>query len=340
MQDSNNNSFNPYFSHIYLEPGAEDYPVAQQVLKRFPNSVRVPISHYKDVFCRTHQANSIQKKSPALILAVKKEPMVYPGAKVCQDFGNAHFYYASSMMNCYYDCEYCYLQGMYPSGHMVIFVNPEITMAEVDRLLAEHPVYLCISYDTDLLGAERFTGLLHQWAAFTRTRHNLTVEVRTKSADIGVMDDVEPMKNMIFAWTLSPEEVVTQYEHGTPNVTQRLQAAKKAREWGWNIRLCFDPMLYVPDFETAYGALFQQVKETIPGTEVAGVSLGVFRISKTYLKPMRKQRLSPVTAFPFTLSNGVYDYGPTLNNRMLSFALAQLDGYMEEEKIFIWSDDI
>mgnify|MGYP006970641936 FL=1 len=31
------------------------------------------------------------------------------------------------MMNCIYDCSYCYLKGMYPSGHMVLFVNIEDT---------------------------------------------------------------------------------------------------------------------------------------------------------------------------------------------------------------------
>lgn len=340
MPNSNSNCYNPFFSHIYVEPGVEGYPVAQQVLAKFPNSVKVPISHYKDVFCRNHQGVAVQKESPSLILAVKKEPMVYPGAKVCQDFGNAHFYYASSMMNCYYDCEYCYLQGMYPSGHLVVFVNPEVTFDAVDKLLEQHPVYLCIAYDTDLLGAERFTGLLHKWAEFTRSRENLTVEVRTKSADIAVMEDVAPMKNMIFAWTLSPEEVVSQYEHGTPSVTQRLEAAKKAVDAGWNIRLCFDPMLHVSNFEEAYGNLFSQVKKWFNGSEIAGISLGVFRISKTYLKPMRKQRQSAVTAFPFTLTDGVYDYGPDLNGRMISFALAQLEGFAERDKIFIWGDEI
>lgn len=340
MPNSNNNCFNPFFSHVYVEPGAEAYSVAHQVLAKFPNSVKVPISHYKDVFCRCHQVTSVQKKSPALVLAVKQEPMVYPGAKVCQDFGNAHFYYATSMMNCYYDCEYCYLQGMYPSGHLVVFVNPEVTFQEVDRLLEKHPVYLCISYDTDLLAAECFTGLLHKWAEFARARENLTLEVRTKSADMAVMKDVLPLKNMIFAWTLSPDIVVRQYEHGTPSVAQRLQAARKAVDAGWKIRLCFDPMLYVPEFELAYGALFAQVKNYFDSSDIAGISLGVFRISKTYLKPMRKQRLSCVTAFPFTLNDGVYDYGADLNGKMLSFALAQLEGFVERDKIFIWGDEI
>lgn len=29
------------------------------------------------------------------------------------------------MMNCIFDCEYCYLKGMYPSGNLVVFVNLE-----------------------------------------------------------------------------------------------------------------------------------------------------------------------------------------------------------------------
>ena len=59
----------------------------------------------------------------------QKKPIIffYEGAPVCQDFGNTNFYYCSTMMNCIYDCSYCYLKGMYPSGHMVLFVNIEDT---------------------------------------------------------------------------------------------------------------------------------------------------------------------------------------------------------------------
>ena len=57
-------------------------------------------------------------------------------------------------MNCIYDCEYCYLKGMYQSAHLVIFVNLEDIFAEVKKIIAQHEMYLCVSYDTDLLALE------------------------------------------------------------------------------------------------------------------------------------------------------------------------------------------
>ena len=68
---------------------------------------------------------SVQEKEKALIIAEKKGTLVYPGAKVCQSFGNEHFYYTSLVKNCIFDCDYCYLQGMYPSANLVVFNNIE-----------------------------------------------------------------------------------------------------------------------------------------------------------------------------------------------------------------------
>ena len=139
------------FHHVYIERKlAENYDV-DNVLKKLPGSRIVWINHYKDVFNRKNQSLEIQKKSPALILAKKEGQLIYSGSKECQDFGNDNFYYTSCMMNCLFDCEYCYLQGMYPSADVVLFMNLEDIFNEVVRMLTVHPVYLCVSYDTDLI---------------------------------------------------------------------------------------------------------------------------------------------------------------------------------------------
>ena len=39
--------------------------------------------------------------------------------------GNSNNFYFSHMYNCLYDCEYCFLQGMYSSADYVLFVNYE-----------------------------------------------------------------------------------------------------------------------------------------------------------------------------------------------------------------------
>ena len=86
------------------------------------------------------------------------------------------------MMNCVYDCEYCYLKGMYPSGNLVVFVNLEDFFDKTQELLKEHPVYLCVSYDTDLLAFESVLGYAGEWASFLKQNPNLQIEIRTKSA--------------------------------------------------------------------------------------------------------------------------------------------------------------
>lgn len=321
------------FSHIYVEEEAFQYETTIHIMKKFPSAKIIKIKHYKDVFCRKHQDFRAQKRTPVLILAVNQEKNVYKGARVCQDFGNEHFYYCSNIKNCIYDCEYCYLQGMYPSANIVIFVNLENIFMEVDMLLKEHPVYLCISYDTDLLALDRITGFLKKWADYASNRNNLTIEVRTKSG-ILVKEPVE-ISNFIFAWTMSPELMIKKYEAGTASLDNRIKAANHVIKRGGKIHLCFDPIIYCDDFERIYGDMFQKIFGNIDTAKVDGVSLGTFRISKSYMKNMRKQHLSTVTAFPYQCINGVYQYEKEMNKKILEFSLEKIRKYIEDSKIFV-----
>ena len=323
-----------YFSHIYIEKEALDYPVTGQILDRFNSSVQIRINHYKDVFNRGHQDYAIQKNAPSLILAVKHGELIYPGAKVCQSFNNHYFYYTSNIMNCIYDCEYCYLQGMYPSGCIVIFVNLEDIFARVQALLERHPVYLCISYDTDMLAMEGITGFVARWCDFAATHPLLTIEIRTKSAYTEGFIHFAKSKNIIFAWTLSPDYITDTIEHRTPAPDMRLKALKTAYDWGYTIRLCFDPMIYVPDYKKIYSDFYKKVFDCIPAEAVLDVSLGLFRISSSYIKAMRNRRTNSVTTYPYTNTDGVCSYNEKSSREMLDFARAELSKYIPYNKIF------
>ncbi|NSW91737.1 MAG: hypothetical protein HPY74_13895 [Firmicutes bacterium] len=207
LQKLNKNLFNPCFSHIYIEKKALNHPNTKKILEHFREAEIIEINHYKDVFSRSNQNYSLHKNSLKLILAVKKEKLIYNGAQVCEDFGNIHFYYTSTMMNCIYDCEYCYLQGMYTTANIVIFVNIEDFFSEVENLLREHSVYLCISYDTDILAFENVIGYGRKWIDFAKKHENLKIEIRTKSANFKAIEDIDAQENVILAWTLSPDKV-------------------------------------------------------------------------------------------------------------------------------------
>ncbi len=339
MNDSAKPVYSRPFSHIYVESAAKDHPRARRLLARFPEANVIECRDYKEIFSRPRQRPAVQRNSQALLLACAKQPAIHPGAAVCQSFGNEHFYYTSNVMNCIFDCEYCYLQGMYPCSHLVIFVNLEDTFAEIERMLQTHPMYISISYDTDLLALEALTGFLSDWCAFAASHLALLLEVRTKAAASAVLSSLPVLPNVIWAFTLSPQTVIERHEHRTPPLSARLQTASKALSEERKVRLCFDPLLRIPDFRTHYRELFRETFAALPPQKLTDVSLGVFRISKEYLKNMRKNRPCGITCYPYELSDGVYHYGAEKTAELLGFAKEELTKYLPEEKLFLWTPD-
>lgn len=337
MKNLSQNLYNSHYSHIYIEKAAYNHPITQRVLSHFPNSTLIEVNHYKDVFCRSHQNYMLQKQSPSLILAQKQNKLLYEGAPVCQDFGNKHFYYSSSVMNCVYDCEYCYLQGMYLSANQVIFVNLEDIFHEVELLLKKHPVYLCVSYDTDLLAMENVLGYVKEWSEFALKHSDLTIEIRTKSANRSPLNRLVPNENIIFAWTLSPQGIAERFEHNTPSFNQRLSCIQEAIQKGFPVRLCFDPMIYIEDWRNLYSDMIESTFAAISGDKIKDVSIGAFRVSHDYMKQMRKQRPdSQIIQYPFENENGVFQYGKKLSKEMIDFAYEKIRRFIPEDKIFLW----
>ncbi len=324
------------FSHIYIEEAALKHPVTQSILGRFPHAKTIEIGHYKDLFNRSNQNFQVQKSSQKLILALKKDNFIYEGADVCHSFGHSHFYYTSSVLNCIYNCDYCYLQGMFPSSNIVVFVNIEDFILEAKSLLKRYPVYLTVSYDTDLLAFEGIYPFSAKWIEFASRSSDLTIELRTKSVNYKAISHIKPCSNVILAFTISPDEIINLYEKGTPSLASRLDAIKRAVSDGWKVRLCFDPLLLSDGWQNAYKDCIEKTFRVLTGTEINDVSIGVFRMASDYLKKIRKGRHdSSLIHYPFECRNGVYSYPDELKNDMIGFVYSEIAKYIEEGKIFI-----
>lgn len=322
------------FSHVYVEEKARRFPLTEEILKRCTDSVVIPIEHYKDIFDRPRQDTEAQKRSPALILAVREGSRIFRGAPVCQSFGQRNFYYSSSVMNCLFDCEYCYLKGMYPSSNIVVFVNFEDYEKDVIKFLEEGPLYVCASYDTDLIALDGLTGLAGKWIDLAQQNKDLLVELRTKAAP----PVLENVPNVIYAFTVSPDEIVNRYEKNTPSADDRLKAAARAIDAGCNVRLCFDPMILTEGWRELYGDFADHAADLVDFSKLTDVSVGCFRISKEYLSSMRKKCLnSGIAWYPYVIRNGVAQYEEDTDRQMQEFMCARLCRHIAEEKIFTWN---
>lgn len=340
MKNLNKDCYNSVFSHIYIEENIWDHPVAERIRQKYPDAHYIKIRHYKDVFCRSRQNYAQQHHSQKLILAEKQGNLIYKGAPVCQNFGNQYFYYTSCTMNCIYDCDYCYLKGMYPSANIVLFVNLEDIFQEIEQILKEHPMYLCVSYDTDLPALETITGYVHAWVEFTAKHPDLQIEIRTKSAMPSLWETMRPTSQVIYACTLSPQAIIDAYEHHTSSLQQRIACAAAVQKAGFSLRLCFDPMIYCRDYRRHYAQMLTQVFETIHPEQLLDVSVGSFRISQNYLKKMRKNAPdSAVVQFPYDCEDGYYHYPDALLEEMESFLVSELKKTISESQIFRWKEN-
>ena len=193
-----------------------------------------------------------------------------------------------------------------------------------------------------MLALEGFTGFVKEFIEYTTRHEALTVECRTKSANINIIkkyidERLSIPENFIFAWTLSPSEIITEYEHKTPGFEARLKAAKTASELNLSLRLCFDPILKVPNWEALYSDMLDKVFNEIPASSLRDVSIGGFRTSKDFLSKMRKKRENSVILnYPYTLENGVYSYGVDENKKLTGFLISRSIRYIDKSKIFTW----
>lgn len=328
------------FNHIYIEKEIADHPRTQAILKKCSSRGIFYVDRYMEIFGRKKQDIHFQMKYRSLILAKASGELLYKGSPMCQDYGRREFYYTSTMKNCLYDCEYCYLKGMYDCGYIVVFVNIEDIFTAVEEKLAEiendQTMYLSVSFDTDLFSFESLTGYCELWRQFAVSHPRCEIEVRTKGApafdkNIAPSESacaLSDTSNFITAYTLSPQEIIDRFEHNTAPLSARLRSAAGVINAGGTVRACIDPMIYVSGWEEMYGDLVDQIAASLDVSRIRDFGIGTFRISKEYLKRIRlSEPDSETVQYPFVIRQGYAMYPEKLRFRMLTFISAKLAEY-------------
>lgn len=324
-----------FFSHLYIEESVREEALTCKIMRKFANAKIIFITHYKDVFNRPNQDFGVQSKSKNLILARREAPFLYEGSFYSDGFEYENFFYTPSILGCLYDCQYCYLSGMYNSANTVFFVNTQDFFDAVLPYL-DKPTLVAISYDTDTLAIESLTSHTKEWIEFARQHPNLHLEVRTKSANFKALQHLHVSPHVVLAWTLSPQEIIDLYEHKTPSLQKRLASIKEAIDAGWKVRVCVDPIIYNEEFKTLYPPLIDEIFATIEADTLFQLTLGSFRMSSVHLKKIKKLRRSDLAYYPYEVKDNIVSYGQTIEQNILHVMLQKALKYIPKERIRTW----
>ncbi len=327
---------------LYIEEAIFDHPRSQSIRQRFHKATVVICQRYGEVFNPKAQNFRLQKQQPALILAEKYNNFVLP-APLSYNIGGQRNLYFSHMLNCIYDCRYCFLQGMYRSANYVLFVNYEdFDQAIIDtaKQYPDEQVYFFSGYDCDSLALEPVSQFIEHTLPLFRKLDNAVIELRTKSTQVRSLLNVEAMNNCVIAFSLSPDSLSQALEHKTPSLKKRLDALVKLQQAGWPIGLRFDPIIYCDNYREIYSQFFEQVFKYIKLEQLHSVSLGSFRMPQGFYRNIVK--LYPeekLFAGPLCESQTMVSYQANIEREMLDYCQEKILQQMPKEKLFICHDD-
>ena len=320
---------------IYIEREVLAHPRVFEITGRFSGCAEVVCDRYTEIFNPKSQSFRLQKRNPALILALKQCGFVSQTPEG-HGVGGEHNFYFSHVMNCLYDCRYCFLQGMYRSAHFVVFVNYEDFEDAIRGQAQTHagPVWFFSGYDCDSLAYEPVTGFAKHFNPVFAEVENAWLELRTKSTQIRCLTGLPASDNIVVAFSFTPEPISNAFEHKVPSVAKRVEAMRELQKRGWRAGSRFDPMVHHPEFEAQYEELFSQIFSRIDLSAIHSVTLGAFRMPKTFYQNLVKHYPEePLLAGPLGKTAGVISYTPGLERDIMAYCQDLLTRYVPDNVV-------
>lgn len=273
---------------LYIEKQAYDYPLTAHIRGLFPRASVVMIDHYKNLFDKKlpsvwHEACYILAKMTGNALLPVPDSYGYPQPS----------YFIRTTLNCVYDCEYCYLKGMFRNDMPVIFVNDEEMMQSIRDALQEHEwmrewkIYFYPANYTDLLGFEKVTQFHQHFIPFFAQYPDIFVESRTKSDQVWPLLQIDPPDNVEIAWSLNPQEIIDAFEKATPSLEKRITAMQQLLDAGRLVGVRIMPLLPVENYRDIYSRFLDYLGSCIDLHRLHSIFVGWFLLTKDDMKKMQ-----------------------------------------------------
>ncbi len=279
---------------IYVEKRVASHPRTQHILAKFPKADVLFIEHYKNIFDKNvHNAPLAQ----AIILAELTNPSIIPAPR--DYWYNRHSFFFRTSLNCFFDCDYCYLKWAFKSRFPVIFVNYEDVAASIKMKIEEirnssesnsqEDICFYASNYADLQAIDHLTQFNNFFIPLFEQFENVILESRTKSINIqDLLKYKTAPQNFEIAFSINPEVICQKYEVASPPVEQRIAAAQQLIEKWFKVGIRFLPLMPVPNFLEIYQDFLDTLCEKLDFEKVHSVFIWSLLYTKSDYKAMFK----------------------------------------------------
>ncbi len=272
-----NSKFAP--EKIYYDKSSSNSKLLEKIKNKYPDSERIEIRSLKEHISSTNfSVETYNSRRKNLIIVDEK----YDYFKACPCTGKCvccNYHIFNLGFGCPYECTYCYLQEYTNTPGIIIPSNLEEYLKKFGKYRKNY-VRMGTGEFADSLALDDITDFSPRIIEILRQEPAKVFEFKTKSANIGNIINVEPADNVVIGWSLNHQKFIDKNEFYSANLMDRIKAAKKCVETGYDVAFHYDPIVYYKNWEEDYSEVINMVYNNIPGERIRWISLGTFRFSR------------------------------------------------------------
>ena len=237
-----------------------------------------------------------------------------------------------AVQQCGFGCSYCSIQSFY-HGNQVKFVKDLSRHLENLEIDEQKPIHIGTGQSSDSLMWENKFGLLDNLTRFAKKHPNVILEMKSKSSRIDYFLENPPPFNMVFTWSLNPQEVITAEEKATAPLDKRLESARKLADMKIPVGFHFHPMIWYKGWEQSYLSIVSKIQNLFSPEEVVMISIGTLTFIKPVIKRLRRTMAkTSILKMPMEESAGKLSYPFEIKKELFS---TLYNGFSKE-----WRDSV
>jgi spore photoproduct lyase len=161
-------------------------------------------------------------------------------------------------------CEYCYLNTqMGKKPYVKIHVNiDEILNRAVEYMEERRPSITIFegAATSDPVPVEPYSGALKSAIEFFGRNENSLFRFVTKFTEVDNLLNLQHGRRTTIRFSINTDNVITKFEHRTPLFRERLKAARKVFDSGYNLGFIIAPVFMYEKWEEDYLSLIETIR--------------------------------------------------------------------------------
>lgn len=225
---------------------------------------------------------------------------------------SAHFQ-LPLVTSCIGKCEYCYLNttlGKKP--YIRVYVNLGEILDKTKQYIDKRAPELTIfegSATSDPLPVEPYTGALAKTISFFGNQKYGRFRFVTKFSNVDSLLNVEHNQHTTFRFSINTDKVISHFEHSTPSLNKRVEAAFKVAKANYPIGFIIGPIFYYENYRKDYTSMLKNLSTTLSDKIQHPIKFEL--ITHRFTKKAKSNILEvfPNTQLPMVESERRFKYG-------------------------------